>query len=202
MEVRDGGKLRACCASIAAAAFTLGPALARAGDEAPNVRLTHNTQRFAVARALGGALQRLDRPECQALLDEFADAAGAPLRVSLEATGLSAPEYLKRVFFYDGSPRLCGTSGLAVTTPGSRAVFVCGSRFVREMSSNRRHAEATILHEMLHSLGLGENPPSSDHIHTRVLARCGEREDAKNAARIPPVRPARAGGKTVASERP
>jgi len=190
MEGRVGGGRRVCCASIAAAVFTLGPAPARAGDEAPNVRLTHNTQRFAVARALGGALQKLDRPECQALLDEFTDASGRPLRVALEATGLSAPEYLQRVFFYDGPPRLCGTSGLAVTTPRSRAVFVCGSRFVRQMSSNSRHAEATIIHEMLHSLGLGENPPSSDHINTRVLARCGQQGEVK------------IGDKAVTSERP
>jgi hypothetical protein len=33
-------------------------------------------------------------------------------------------------------------------------------------------AEATLIHEALHSLGLGENPPSSRHIQARVRARC------------------------------
>jgi hypothetical protein len=31
-----------------------------------------------------------------------------------------------------------------------------------------------VIHEVLHSLGLGENPPSSDHITERVRARCGQ----------------------------
>jgi hypothetical protein len=33
-------------------------------------------------------------------------------------------------------------------------------------------AEAVIIHEMLHTLGLGENPPSSTEITFRVLNRC------------------------------
>jgi hypothetical protein len=31
---------------------------------------------------------------------------------------------------------------------------------------------AVIIHEMLHSLGLGENPPSSKEITLRVMQRC------------------------------
>jgi hypothetical protein len=30
-----------------------------------------------------------------------------------------------------------------------------------------------VIHEMLHSLGLGENPPSSREITKQVTARCG-----------------------------
>jgi hypothetical protein len=159
---------------MATVVLALGPAVAKAGDEASNVRLVHSAERFAVARAVEGAARKLADPSCQALLDEFTDEAGHSLRASLDGLGLSAPDFLQRVFFYDGPSRLCGTSGLAVTTPGSRAVFVCGARFVREISRNDRHAEGTIIHEMLHSLGLGENPPSSDHINTRVRARCGQ----------------------------
>lgn len=167
---RHGGRLW-----IAATVLALEPGLARAGDDAPNVRLVHNSERFAVARALDGVARMLARPECQALLDEFADTSGRPLRAALEASGRSAPDHLARVFFYDAPPHLCRTSTLAVTVPGSRAIFVCGSRFVRQMGSNPRHAEATLLHEVLHSLGLGENPPSPDYITGRVRARCGQR---------------------------
>jgi threonine dehydrogenase-like Zn-dependent dehydrogenase len=117
---------------IAAAALALGPAGAPAGDDAPNVRHNHNPERFAVARALGGAARALGHPECQALLDEFADGSGRPLRAALQASGLSAPEYLGGVLFYDSPPPLCVGSALAVTKPGSRAVLVCGSRFVRQ----------------------------------------------------------------------
>ena len=31
----------------------------------------------------------------------------------------------------------------------------------------------TLIHEMLHSLGLGENPPSTTEINGQVLRRCG-----------------------------
>jgi hypothetical protein len=33
-------------------------------------------------------------------------------------------------------------------------------------------AEAYVIHEMLHSLGLGENPPSSLAITAKVMSRC------------------------------
>src|SRR5262245_27540469 len=160
--------------SMAVAAFLLLPAVASAEDQAPtNVRLVNVVQRYAVARAFSQAARQLGNPQCQALLDEFTDASGRPLRAALEAAGKEASEYLGSIFFYDAPPRACGTSVLAVTMPGSRAILVCGERFVRQMSKNSRHAEATIIHEALHSLGLGENPPSSDHINDRVMARCG-----------------------------
>ncbi len=163
------------------AAFALtfpGPwsALGSAGEEELNVRLVHNAERSAVARAVGGAVQQLGQPGCQTLLDEFADTSGEPLRTALDAAGLSAPDYLRhRLFFYDAPARLCRGSELAITTPGSHAVFVCGFRFAREAAKDSRHADAMVIHvihETLHSLGLGENPPSCDHINRRIRALC------------------------------
>ena len=37
---------------------------------------------------------------------------------------------------------------------------------------NPREAEAMIIHELLHTLGLGENPPTSIEITRRVESRC------------------------------
>ena len=173
MHGRERGRGWRRCAAVASALLALAPAAMRAGDDASNVRLVHNSQRFAVARALDGAARMLAHPECQALLDDFTDASGRPLRAALEASGRSAPEYLRWIFFYDAPPRLCGTSVLAVTRPASRANLVCGSRFVGQMRSNSRHAEAILIHEALHSLGLGENPPSTDEITRRIRAGCG-----------------------------
>jgi hypothetical protein len=160
-------------ARVAAAVLAIHAAPAVGGDEPPNVRLANSTERFAVAQALRSAAEELDRSRCSTLLDDFRDASGRPLRAGLEQQGLSFREYLGRVFFYDAPSRLCGTSALAITAPGSHAIFICGARFVRELSRNGRHARATIIHETLHSLGLGENPPSSDEITSRVLALCG-----------------------------
>jgi hypothetical protein len=33
--------------------------------------------------------------------------------------------------------------------------------------------EILLIHEFLHTLGLGENPPTSDAITQRVAVRCG-----------------------------
>jgi hypothetical protein len=157
---------------IDAAAASRRSLAAEAGSGLANARLMRPAERFALARAIDGAAKQLAQPECQGLLDEFSDVDGRPLRAALEAHGVAAADYPARVFFYDASPAACGGSNLAVTQPRSRAILVCGRRFARQVAGNSRHAEATIIHELLHSLGLGENPPSSDHITARVLARC------------------------------
>ena len=140
-------------------------------------RLTLAAHRYALARAIRGAADQLVDERCQALLDEFADASGQRLRSVLATQGLGVSEYVTQVFFYDAPESACRAANLAITKPGSRAIFVCGARFQREMSRNSRNAEAIVIHEWLHSLGLGENPPSSDYITGRVRARCGERRD-------------------------
>jgi hypothetical protein len=40
------------------------------------------------------------------------------------------------------------------------------------MFTERREAEAILIHEILHTLGLGENPPSSAEITRQVWRRC------------------------------
>ena len=64
-----------------------------------------------------------------------------------------------------GETRSCAKGALAVTEPGSRVVRVCGSRLVwRTWQQNSRQVVAALIHEALHTLGLGENPPSSVEI--------------------------------------
>jgi hypothetical protein len=66
----------------------------------------------------------------------------------------------------------CGDENvLATATPGSRLVAVCG-RFTRAYREDRTWAEIVLIHEALHTLGLGENPPTSAEISIRVAARC------------------------------
>jgi hypothetical protein len=159
-------------AAIGAMVLALVPLVARAASDS-NVRLVHNLERAAVARALHGAARKLSHAECQAVLDDFTDVSGRSLRSALDAFAVSAPEYLRTVLFYDAPPSVCRMGPLALTQPGSRAILVCGSRFVAQLGRDSRHAEAILIHEALHSLGLGENPPSSDAITERVRARCG-----------------------------
>ena len=144
-----------------------------ARDLAANgARLHDNGARAAVAEAIRGAARRLDDPRCQALLTTFRDAAGRPLREALDAQGLGPSEYLSRIHFYDGTMSACRPRWLAYTAPGSHAVFVCGDRFLAAWRQNPANAECAIIHEALHSLGLGENPPSWDQITARVLESC------------------------------
>jgi hypothetical protein len=163
---RAATPLVAVAASLLAADSGAQVAVGRIGLRDPQ-------QKHAVVKAIEGAARRLARTECQGLLDEFADASGRPLRAVLEDMDASAPEYLGWVLFHDADPGTCPGPTLVHTTAGSRVVRVCGRKFERAVSQNASHAEAAIIHEMLHSLGLGENPPSSHHITQRVLNRCG-----------------------------
>jgi len=129
----------------------------------------------AVKAALAGARRRLESGSCQILFTEFAGGDGRPLAASLEGLGQTGASYLSLLSFYngDGAPR-CQDSLLpisAFTVPGSRVIHVC-PRFAGIQRRDSREAEATLIHEALHSLGLGENPPSSRHIRARVLALC------------------------------
>jgi len=184
MQGREGRKSRRGSALLAAALFAAGSRVTPT-DDLSNVRLNDSRARFAVGLALERAGRRLELAECQALLDEFSDSSGRPLRASLEQSGLDASAYLNRgVFFYDAPERACGTSNLALTTPRSRAILICGPRVIREIKRDSRHVETILIHELLHSLGLGENPPTSDYITDRVRALCQGRGRTMAAIRV------------------
>ena len=116
----------------------------------------------------------LQEPECQKLLEDFRDGEGRLLRQSLEKWGVSAAEYVQMIPFLDGSShRLCLWSKVElVSSPGTPRVFVCG-RFATTQVREPGLAEAMVIHEMLHTLGLGENAPTSGEITQRVKGRCG-----------------------------
>ena len=129
----------------------------------------------ALDRAVAGAARRLDRPACRRVFAEFRDAAGAPLQDRLDSLGMGPADYLSLVVFADGSARrTCRRDDvLAVTAPGSRVVYVCGRVFNEAAVRKASRAEIAVIHEALHTLGLGENPPDSLEITRRVAERCG-----------------------------
>jgi predicted Zn-dependent protease with MMP-like domain len=104
----------------------------------------------------------------------FRDVEGRTLQERLDELGMTGERYLALVGFYDGSgvSRCQGSRTLAVTGAGSRAVWIC-PRFAGEARQDPRLAEVSLLHEMLHSLGLGENPPSPAEITALVARHCG-----------------------------
>jgi len=77
--------------------------------------------------------------------------------------------------FYDDrrAPRCHAGKALAFTQAGSLLIRVCGNRFTWSYSQNSTATEIVVIHEFLHALGLGENPPTSGAITERVALRCG-----------------------------
>lgn len=125
--------------------------------------------------ALELAAEMLKRPVCQEVLIDFRDGRGRTLRENLDEIGLTPSAYLAQVYFTPGlGLRRCEDRNvLASTSPGSRVVFVCSMQFETVQRHDPRYSAYTLIHEMLHSLGLGENPPTSLEITDRVRGRCG-----------------------------
>jgi hypothetical protein len=169
---------------IGVVVLSLGPCLAvgEAGDAriegekaAFHVRMSRGRDAFAVSQAVRGAHRRLADSQCQSVLSDFAEPSGRLLQSVLDEQGQTAQGFLSLLMFYDGaSVPHCRTPGvLAFTQPGSRVIYVCSAWFRGAFELNPARVEAVIIHEALHSLGLGENPPRSQDITSQVVARCG-----------------------------
>lgn len=164
-----GGALLGLAVSASAAVS----ADARATSNAFRVRIARPALAGGVTAALEGAGRRLERRACAAIVDDFADADGRPLTRRLEALGQSPRGYLSQIGFYDGHAASgCHRSRVvAITAPGSRTVWVCPG-FTLLQKRDPGLAEVLLLHEMLHSLGLEEDPPTAAEITAGVVARC------------------------------
>ncbi len=119
----------------------------------------------AVRQAVADARSRLGEPGCRAVLGDF----------GLETGGLAADQWLDRLVFADGvGQAACRRSEvLFATAPGSRVIFACAQRFSLLAAGDPDRAAALVIHEMLHTLGLPEAPPTSAQITAAVLKRCG-----------------------------
>ena len=136
--------------------------------------IKHKVFRESAREALDGALRWLSDGRCQRLLLEFRDERGSLLIERLAELGMSCQQYLRLISFVDGSlsPHCVDGKTLAFTAPGSRVVFICARHFQHTWRAQPEFAKAVLIHEMLHTLGLGENPPSSEYITGRVLKVC------------------------------
>ena len=146
-------------------------------DQAVRIDVSDSRVRGGLEAAVAGARTRLTRPECLRLLSDFRDLDGRPLFEKLEALETSAADYvINRVWFVSGDDTaLCRRDRTvpAFTVPGHQVVRVCSAPFAALSSRQPVAAELVIIHEMLHTLGLGENPPSSREITRQVTKRCG-----------------------------
>jgi len=156
-------------------------ALGREGEERSESRTTSvlgpKDPRLirAVTLAVREASRRLESAECRQIFSDFTDAVGARLATDLETLDQSGRGYLLWLVFRNGSHEAyCDRTRTALAAqPGSRFVVVCGVRFIEIQASDPGYAAVLVIHEELHVLGLGENPPSSAEITNRVVQRCG-----------------------------
>jgi hypothetical protein len=105
------------------------------------------------------------------VLADFESVNGGRLDLVLRSTGRTAQEQLDQLVLESGLGRPPCDHGvsLAFTQVLSTTVSVCLRRFTLLPPPEQ---DAVLIHEMLHSLGLGENPPESTAITERVLKRC------------------------------
>jgi hypothetical protein len=126
---------------------------------------------------VGGARQRLAHANCQRLFAEVHDATGRSLRERLDAIGQTPEGYLGWILFVDGDDaRACARRAIAVTEPGSRVVRICTAQFLQAQRLDHTRVELTVIHELLHTLGLPENPPSPSEINAVVVRHCFQGE--------------------------
>ena len=155
------------------AAHAMGPSLAAAGRPAI-VGFVQTADFYSVQRAVDGAAARLSHSTCREVLADFSDAHGRKLADTLVDSGSNASRAFDLLYFFDErSARVCSTGRtLAFTEPGSRVIHICARSFTDAFLKNPLTVELIVIHEFLHALGLGENPPTSAAITARVQARC------------------------------
>jgi len=148
-------------------------AMLGAGSADDGVRLAGRWFEEPVRGAVHRASRLLDEPTCAAILDDLRDGAGRALRERLEEMDVDAPSYARMVLFYDGSndPPCRRPRTYAFTAAGSRIVRACPA-LGWLASSEPTRAAAVVIHEVLHTLGLGATPPASDEITALVEKRC------------------------------
>jgi hypothetical protein len=141
---------------------------------------------MAVQRALLGVRRRLANPGCRRVLSDFrAEAHGRTLADMPDLLGRSLEEHVDGLSFVDGGRKEpCRSSSvLAFTRPGDDTIHVCPSQFTDATRGDPVYAEIVLIHEVLHTLGLGEDPPRSVEITARVAERCRATEPLVAAAR-------------------
>jgi hypothetical protein len=142
--------------------------------EWPRVSIANQLTYHSLRMALVGAADWLSKPACRGVFTEFRDESGSPLADRLPPLNVDEAGYLKLVLFRDGSemPQCLADRTVMFTAQGHRVVFVCERQIERLRREDPARLRAMVIHEALHTLGLGENPPSSAFITERVLDRC------------------------------
>jgi len=140
----------------------------------------------AVRRAIDLARAKLALPGCPQVYEDFALPNGDTPQRELERMGIGPEEFLETLVFTDGSRESACRTGPAFlrTTPGSGLIRVCPG-FARLQTADPGMSASLIIHESLHALGVGEDPPTSKDITRRIERRCWKL-GTRDAGRVGP----------------
>lgn len=175
--MRGWSAMAACGAvMLAATAGSAAESVARVRREPPpmDIYITQQPVAALAQRAFKGAARRLESPRCRSLFARLRDRGGRPLQETLDGLGMDPAAYMGLLRFADGrdNGRCASPYVLATTRTNLRLIWICPRQFERAAMLWPDVAEATLIHEALHTLGLGENPPSSQEITANVLREC------------------------------
>lgn len=146
-----------------------------------NNQISDPTLHAAVDNAKGNAITKLGNTQCQAMIRNNKNAAGISLWDVMTSYAADPATYIDtQVSFVKGDGTIDIGSGLVpcnygrlawVSVPGVHTVDVCGS--FSGLSTGL--GGVTLIHEMLHTLGLPEGPPdyTSEQIQQMVVDWCG-----------------------------
>ena len=148
---------------------------AASGNRWRLIRIPDPIARDAAISSLEAAAVRLEDRDCLRVLTDFQTTTGSTPAGQLAVLGIDIQTYMTWVTFMDDSRhQLCEKGGLFFTSPGSRVVRICAASFKRISHHSPGYLAALFIHEILHTLGLGESPPASEEITRRVMRRCGK----------------------------
>jgi hypothetical protein len=145
------------------------------GRQQFHITMANSMVRMQLQRAMTGAVRRLTDPECQKIFREFQSTSGRTLESTLQTIDQTPAQVFASLQLRDGeNVGPCRSNGRAVafTQPYGRVVFICGSRLEAQFAHDQQTVEILLIHELLHALGLGEDPPTSAEVTTRLFARC------------------------------
>jgi hypothetical protein len=146
---------------------------AASGNRWRLIRIPDPVARDTAVTSLEAAAARLLDPDCVKVLTDFQTTNGGTPAGQLAAWGIDIQTYMTWVTFMDDSRhQLCEKGGLFFTSPGSRVVRVCAAQLKLIRHHSPGYLAALFIHEILHTLGLGESPPSSEEITRHVMLRC------------------------------
>ena len=142
-------------------------------------RLTGDA-RGVLQRIMTGTRRRLAHPACQALFADFVDRDKRTLSAILDAESRTAIDYFDELYFVEANnSHQCQRSPalIAFTAVRGRIIYVCTRPLIASLSQDASAGEILLIHELLHAIGLGEDPPSSAAITARVWTRCGRSKE-------------------------